>query len=141
MKTPWHLWVVGIAALLWNAGGAYDYWMTRTGNEAYLSNLTEDTQAMIAGAPLWFDIAWALGVWGAVAGSVLLLLRSRWAAPAYAVSILGLLVSAVWSYGIADPSSLQLMGSFALVFSALILVVLLLLWAYARRMRQAGVLG
>jgi hypothetical protein len=22
-KTPWHVWVVGIVALLWNASGAY----------------------------------------------------------------------------------------------------------------------
>ena len=24
VKTPWHLWVVGVLALLWNGFGAYD---------------------------------------------------------------------------------------------------------------------
>jgi hypothetical protein len=28
-KTPWHLWVVGILSLLWNAFGGYDYTMTQ----------------------------------------------------------------------------------------------------------------
>jgi len=28
VATPWHVWVVGIVALLWNAMGALDYTMT-----------------------------------------------------------------------------------------------------------------
>ena len=24
-KTPWHLWVVAVLALLWNGAGAFDY--------------------------------------------------------------------------------------------------------------------
>ena len=30
-KTPWHLWVVGVLTLLWNAVGATSYTMTRLG--------------------------------------------------------------------------------------------------------------
>jgi hypothetical protein len=26
--TPWHLWLVGVLALLWNSFGAFDYVMT-----------------------------------------------------------------------------------------------------------------
>ena len=35
-SAPWHLWVVGIVSLLWNAFGAYDFIMTNTQGEAYM---------------------------------------------------------------------------------------------------------
>ena len=134
MRTPLHLWVVGVVSLLWNAGGAYDYLMTQMGNQAYLSMLTAEQASFMAARPTWFDAAWAFGVWGSVAGSLLLLLRSKWAAPAFGISLLGLIASSVWSYGIAEPSSLDLMGTFGLLFSAAIVMVLVGLYFYARVM-------
>ena len=41
-STPWHLWVVGVFALLWSAMGAMDYVMTQTRNEAYMSAFTPE---------------------------------------------------------------------------------------------------
>ena len=35
--TPWHLWLVGVLATIWNSGGAVDYTMTQTRNESYMS--------------------------------------------------------------------------------------------------------
>lgn len=139
--TPWHLWVVGIASLLWNAGGAYDYLMTQLGNQDYLSMLTEGQAGFLAARPVWFDAAWAFGVWGSVAGSLLLLLRSRFAVGAFLVSILGLVVSSAWSYGIAEPSAIDVMGTFGAAFSIAIVVVLLGLYIYARAMRRRWVLA
>ena len=44
-STPVHLWIIGVIALLWNAMGAYDYLMTQTQNEAYMSNFTPEANA------------------------------------------------------------------------------------------------
>jgi len=140
MRTPWHLWVIGILSLLWNGVGAYDYFMTQTNNAAYLSMLTEAQRAMMDSRPVWFDAVWAIGVWGSVAGSLLLLLRSRAAVWAFAASFIGLILSSVWQFGIADPSALETTGSFALMFSGVIAVVILLLWVYARAMLRRGML-
>ena len=140
MRAPIHLWIVGILSLLWNAGGAYDYLMTQLGNAEYLAMLTEPQRALMDGRPMWFDAAWAFGVWGSIAGSLLLLLRSRFAVTAFGVSILGLAASSVWSFGIAEPSSLEVMGSFAAIFSLAIVVILLALFVYARRMQARGIL-
>jgi hypothetical protein len=140
MRTPWHLWVVGILSLLWNAGGAYDYLMTQLGNEAYLAMLTEPQRAMLAQRPVWFDAVWAIGIWGSVAGSLLLLLRSRLAVWAFALSFGGLVLAAVWQYGIVSPSALEVSGIGSAVFSAVIAVVIVLLWVYARAMAARGVL-
>ena len=140
MRAPFHLWIVGLLSLLWNAGGAYDYLMTQLGNAEYLAMLTEPQRALMDGRPMWFDAAWALGVWGSIVGSLLLLLRSRLATTAFGISILGLAASAVWSFGIAEPSSLEVMGSFAAIFSLAIAVILFALFVYARRMQVRGVL-
>lgn len=140
MRTPWHLWAVGVVSLLWNTAGAYDYLMTQLGNEAYLSMLNEAQRAMLEARPAWFDGVWALGVWGSVAGSVLILLRSRWAVAAFALSFIGLILSAVWSYGLSDPSAAEVMGTFAAVFSVVVAMVIVALWLYARSMVLRGVL-
>ena len=78
VKTPWHLWLVGVVSLLWNAFGAYDYTMTNLRNQAYLDSMGYPAEgiAYLDAFPIWAHSGWALGVWGAVIGSVLLLMRS-----------------------------------------------------------------
>ena len=67
--TPWHLWVVGIATLLFNTIGCYSYLMTQTGSLAELG-MTPEQIGYFDTFPAWADAAWALGVWGALLGSV-----------------------------------------------------------------------
>ena len=57
-RTPWHLWVIGVVALLWNAMGALDYVMTQTRNEEYMSNFTPEQLSFFYGFPAWVDAAW-----------------------------------------------------------------------------------
>lgn len=138
MARPFHLWVIGGVALLWNAGGAFDYLMTQFGNENYLSFLTEEQRAYLDRFPSWATAAWAFGVWGAVAGSVLLLLQSKWAAPAFLLSILGIIGSVVWGEVLSDPPGRSLMGPGAFWFSIAVVCSIALLWVYARWMTARG---
>ena len=140
MRAPWHLWLIGILALVWNAGGAFDYLMTQTNNDGYLSEMTEAQRAWLDARPVWFDAVWAIGVWFAVAGSLLILLRSRFAAPAFLIALAGLIASSVYSFGIAKPSSLEVNGMFSVWFTLLICASLIGFWAYARAMTVRGVL-
>jgi hypothetical protein len=139
MKTPIHLWIMGIFALVWNAGGAYDYVMTQTNNEAYLAMMSDAQKAFLDNGPIWFEAAWAVGVWFSMLGAMLLLLRSRLAGKAFGLSLLGLIVSSVYSFGIADRSAL-VMTPAQWGFTAAIFIVLILLWRYARAMTRRGVL-
>ncbi|WP_342076320.1 hypothetical protein [Yoonia sp. SS1-5] len=140
-KTPIHLWIVGVLSLLWNAGGAFDYIMSQTENADYLSALTEDQLRFLNDAPVWFEASWAVGVWFSVLGSLLLLFRSRFAATAFALSLVGLIVSSVYTYVISDAgNALAFSGTVALVFTFAIPVILILLWIYARAMTKRGVL-
>lgn len=97
---PWHLWVVGGLSLLWNLIGAADYTFTHLDNRTWIgaaaNNMgvsVEDMLAYIDSFPAWMHGFWALGVWGAVIGSILLLMRSRYALWSFAVSLLGLAVT------------------------------------------------
>jgi hypothetical protein len=101
-KTPIHLWIVGGLATLWNAFGCFDYVMTQTENADYLAQFTEAQRAYFQSFPAWMEAFWAIGVWGGLLGSLLLLIRSRFAVHAYALSLLGLLVGTIYQYGMAD---------------------------------------
>lgn len=140
MKAPWHLWVVGGLSLLWNFGGIYDYLMSQFEVESYLGAMTPEQRAYFDGFPTWAVVFWALGVWGAFVGSVLLLLRSRYAASAFAISLIGLLVNTAQLFASQGAGAVDLMGRGALAFTALLIVVALGLFFYARAMGRKGVL-
>ncbi|WP_164117683.1 hypothetical protein [Sphingorhabdus sp. Alg239-R122] len=140
VKTPWHLWVVGIVSLLWNSIGAYDYFMTQTNNAEYLKDFTEVQLNHFAAYPAWVQGAWALGVWGALLGSILLLARSRFAVPVFAISLLGLALSTLYNFILADVKLTEIAGPEALYFTIFIWVVAIALWLYARAQRANGVL-
>lgn len=138
-RTPWHLWVVGIFAVLWNAMGAFDYLMTQTQNEGYMAQFTPEQLEYFYGFPAWVVAFWAIAVWGGVLGAVLLLLRKRLAAGVFLVSFLSMVVTTVYNFGLSN--GLEVMGDpFALFFSGLIFVFALLLYLYARAMTNRGIL-
>jgi len=137
-KAPWHLWVVGVLAILWNLGGVADYTLTQTRNAAYLDQFTAEQLAYFTSWPAWFEGFWALGVWGAFAGSILLLFRSRFAFYAYIVSLIGIAGTTFWTVTNPMPESLNSTGMWA--FTAAIILSVILLVIYSRRMIAAGVL-
>ncbi len=138
-QTPVHLWIVGILALLWNAFGCYDYLMTMTANEAWLSQFTAEQIAYWEGLPGWLNAFWALGVWGGLAGALLLLIRSRYATWAFIASLLGIVVSFGYQYlATAMPASMS-EGAMAIMPLVIFAIGAVLLW-YSLRMERKGVL-
>jgi uncharacterized membrane protein len=138
LKAPWHLWAVGGVSLLWNAMGGVDYTMSHLHNATWMANMTPAQIAWFEAFPVWATSCWALGVWGAVAGSVLLLLRSRWAVTSFAVSLLGLIGSHLYQFTSQPPEGMNT-ASGTLFAAGLAIVAIALLW-YAMRMRKQGVL-
>ena len=139
VAAPWHLWLVGVLALLWNGIGAFDYVMTETRNASYMSSFTPEQLAYFYGFPAWVVAAWALSVWGGVLGSVLILLRRRWAVPVFVVSLATMAATFVYNYVLTDGLAIM-GGGAALAFSALIVVIGIALLLYARRLARIGVL-
>lgn len=137
-KVPVLFWLVGGLSLLWNAFGAYDYFMTVTRNAGYVAMLPPEKIQLIDAFPVWVSAAWACGVWGAVAGSVLLLLRSRFAIHAFGISLVGLAANTFYQFGLNVPESAKTTGMNSMTLIIWIVAVLLLL--YSIRWRKEGLL-
>lgn len=134
-KTPWHLWLVGILTLLFNAMGVLSYMMTVLGKLAEIG-MTPSQIAFMESYPPVAMAFWALGVWGALAGSVLLLLRSRQAFPAMVIATIGLIGTTLFNYVLMDvPADMKSPG-----LDVAIWAVTFFLLFYAQRMVKAGVL-
>jgi len=143
-RTPAHLWIVGALATLWNAFGAYDYLMTRMRNTDYFEGMMPgvDPNAILAwidGFPLYAQLGWGLGVWMGLLGSLLLLLRKRWATWALALSLIGAVLGLGYQIALAPPMP---GGETAMttVMPYVIILVALGLFLYAYAMEKRGVL-
>ena len=138
-RAPAHLWIVGILALLWNCFGCYDYLLTNLKNKTYLSQFTPDQLAYFDSLPSWLTGFWAVGVWGGLAGSILLLMRSRHSVWAFAVSCFGAVVGLGYQmFGTQMPASMK-QGMGAVFPWVIIIITIFLLW-YAWSMEKKGVL-
>jgi uncharacterized membrane protein len=137
-KTPWHLWVVGVLSLLWNAMGGLDYTMSHMHSARWMEQYTADQLAWFNGFPIWATSCWALGVWGAIAGSLLLLLRSRHAVAALGVSLLGFIGSHIYQFASNAPAGLN--TGTGTIFAAVLALVAVALLLYARAMKRNGLL-
>lgn len=134
-RTPSHLWLVGLLTLVFNTMGIISYLITKLGMLAEMG-LTPSQIAFMESYPAWVSAFWALGVWGAFAGSVLILLRSKWAVAAVMVALAGLAAVTFYHYAMIEmPADMQSPG-----LDLAIWVVTLFLLVYARRMTAAGVL-
>jgi hypothetical protein len=138
-KAPWHLWVIGVVALLWSSMGAMDYVMTQTRNESYMSNFTPEQLSFFYGFPAWIVATWAIATWGGVVGSVLLLLRKGIAVWLYLASFIAMLITTFQNYILSN--GMEVMGdTFSLIFAAIIILIALGLFLYSRIMLRHGTL-
>jgi len=79
LKVHWSFWLVAIAGLLWNVGGAANYLMQT--NPEMITKMPESHQAIITNRPGWATGGFAVGVFVGVIGFLLLLLRRKTAQP------------------------------------------------------------
>ncbi len=135
-KAPWHLWLVGILALLWNGFGAFDFAATASRFEPWVSQFPQPAIDYIYALPMWNWIGWALGTWGGFIGSILLLMRNRLAVWAYGLSLLG----AVGSNAITlfDPPPADVGANATLTI--IIIAIAAALLGYAYWLSRRGVL-
>ena len=144
VRTPVHLWIVGILSLLWSCFGAYDYTMTRMRNTDYIASAMPGVDpntalAWVDSMPLYAQIGWGLGVWLALLGAVLLLIRNRWAVWSYGLSMVVAILSLGYQIALAPP----LPGAEGAMYSVMpfvIIAVSIFLFWYAWTAEKKGLI-
>ena len=134
-KAPWHLWVVGILSLLWNASGA---WVIVSAQSGAALDMDAAEIAYYAAQAPWFVAVVDVVLISAVLAAIALLLRSRRAVHLYALSIVGIAVTG--AYDIAQGTALLLQDQGWLVLELVTAGLALAQLAYAIAMRSRGVL-
>ncbi|MBY9067399.1 hypothetical protein K1X12_10840 [Hyphomonas sp. WL0036] len=132
-RTGWHLWLVGILAILWNGFGCVDFTMTITRNEAYLKPYPPELIDYFFTMPWWTWALWAVGVFGGLLGAITLLLRSTWAVKLFALSLLAAVASTINGMTATDAPKMEGGEFFPFVIVGIALVQLLYAFWQMRR--------
>ena len=140
MKAPWHLWLIGVIAVLFNAIGVFDFVMSMAQGARYQASagMTPDQIAHYLGMPAWMTVVWAVGVFGAFLASIFLLLRRKLALPVFVLSLAAFLVSLLYTYVLTGGGAI--MGQQMAIASAVIAALLTFFSGYSRFMAARGVL-
>jgi hypothetical protein len=123
IKTPTWLRIVAAIALLWNAIGVFFY-LVQVGLIASPPDMPRTE------LPAAITAAYAIGVFGAVAGCLGLLLGRRWAYPVLLVSLIALIID--WGWQLTNTAEASLPLGITVLAIAVILPLL------ARRAIKAG---
>lgn len=113
-KPATSFWVVSAVALLWNAMGAFAYLAQTMMTPETLQALPENERALYTSIPAWVTSAFAIAVWGGLAGCVFLLLRKKLATTVLMISFAGIVVQMIYnvfisnSYAVYGPGGLAM---------------------------------
>ena len=88
--------------------------------------------------PIWMMAAWTIGVWAAMLGSVLILLRNKRAFLVFAVSLAAFLVSLIYTYVLTDGG--EIVGGQMAIANVVITTMLLFFMWYSWLMTKRRVL-
>lgn len=135
LKAPWHLFLIGSAAVLWNVLGLFGFLATLTKFPPYMNQFPPEAREYWASVPLWTLAIWGVAVISALAGSILLLRRQAHAVGMLAISVMATIFSMAATYTRPDAEADQ--NRAVAVF---VIVVALLLLNYAFHQAKRGVL-
>jgi hypothetical protein len=130
-RTPHWFSAAVLGGIAWNIFGAVQFVGSVAATEASLiaSGLTADQAAVMTGYPAWMTAAFAVGVVGGLAGSVLLLLRRSAAGPVLLVSLMAYV--ALW-IGDAVHGVFAAMGAPQVIVLTLVVAIAAALFTLGR---------
>lgn len=137
-KTPWHLWAVGAATLLWNGFGAFQWYRQVTRSDSYWGDLTMEQVQFIIAQPMWVEVAFGVGVWTGVLGALMLLLRRRLALNAFVASLIAILVNTLFMQVLSNARAV--FGNGTLIAAIAVIAVAAASIVYAHFARKRGII-
>lgn len=119
VKPHFSFWIFAAAGLVWNLMGCLNF-VAQTNPET-VATMPEVYQVIIAGRPAWATAGFAIGVFGGAVGCILLLLRKSVAGPVFILSLLGILLTGIFTLnvvGLVPSMVLSVMIGIALIWYA-----------------------
>ncbi|WP_336972623.1 sugar transporter [Sphingobium aromaticiconvertens] len=138
MSAPRSLTIVGIAALLWNLMGDASFVAQYSMDTAELAKTDPYTARIFAQMPTWAWAAFAVSVVTGTLGSILLLMRRAAAVALYLISLIAIIMT--FGHSFFGTDMLAIKGWTATLFPALIFVLGIAQFLYARAQVTKGVL-
>lgn len=130
-------WVIGVAALLWNALGMAIYYQQMTATPLSLAaNYSPAEIQYMLGIPAWANGAYGLAVTAGLLGSVALLMKKSFATILFGLSLAGILAQNVYGFFIGD--ALGTFGTAVLPITITVLLIAVGLVYYSMRLSKAG---
>ncbi|MEZ4253508.1 MAG: hypothetical protein R3B99_35310 [Polyangiales bacterium] len=128
---------IATLGLGWNAFGIVQFLSSvrQTPESLAQAGLTPDQVAVLSSTPAWMTVAFALGVFGGLVGSVLLFARRHLAVPVFGVSLLGYVVLFV---GDVTEGIFAVLGAPQVAVLTTVVAIAVGLFTYARRLAIAG---
>ncbi len=133
---PKTFWLVAIAALLWNLIGVAMFLVQINLSPEMIAAMPAEQRQVYAATPSWLNLVFGIAVFGGVLGAIGLLLKRRWAAALFLLSLLAVLVQMTAAY-LLTPAW-QAYGAAGLAMPVLLVVVAALLFWYARKAAARG---
>jgi len=135
----WTYWVIAFVALVWNLIGLAMFVVQVRLTPEMVAAMPAAQQQVHAATPDWINIAFGVAVVFGVLGSLALLLRKRLAPPLFLVSLLAIVVQMAGAYAVTP--AWQAYGPAGLAMPAMLVVIALYLYWYARKAAGNGWLG
>jgi len=124
---PIWVWVIAAIGVAWNVFGIVQWvdFVTQTQASLMMKGMTPSAAELYYGLPMWMKLAFAIGSFGGLIGSVMLGARSRLAVTVFAVSLGGYIALFAGDaiYGVFDAIPGQLGVLLVVVGVAVVLLV------------------
>jgi hypothetical protein len=137
--TKWHRSSLAVATvgLAWNAFGLFQFVrsLQNTPESLVRMGMTAERARVYTSYPAWMTAAFAVGVFGGLIGSLLLLLRDRRVTPVFLASLVGYVVLYI---GDATEGVFAALGAPQVIVLTLVVAIAAALLAWSRRELQLG---
>lgn len=140
MNTKNVLLIVGLLGLAWNIFGTYQFIVSvNATSESLIAIGMSEAQAMVMTKhPLWMTVSFAIGVFGGLIGSILLLLKKAISEKIFLVSLFGYIVLYI---GDITEGIFEAIGKSQVIILTTVVIIAFGLWFFARAYRRKGILN
>lgn len=127
-------WIVAVIALLWNLMGTFQFLFTTFMAEEFRESFDEEHLSLMDNLPSWYAILFGIAVFAGLLGSLLLLLRKKFAVPVFLISLIAVLIQ--MGYWLFVTDSMEVLGAEAVIMPMIVIIIAIFLYYFSKGAAQ-----